>query len=291
MKWATWLAVGLTVALAGCGDQPQTQSESDAKALRSRCDSLKRENETLKMTIDGLKVDVAAADRKLYGLKTENEALKRQLESARAAATKPAGSPAPADSKAADSAAAVTPAAGAGMGGGFAPPPVVPAAGPPAAAVGPSQAPPGLDKTVADLDGRIAALRTKVIQARTKITDLSRSTIDQVTPVPPGAIVKNDTVYRKESLVVSPHYQYVPLGPAIRKGDFRSQREKDDAVKKAKEEAVPLEQELRSLQAEQAAAKAKLLKLKAAAAPSPAPGEAPAQPVPTPAQPAENLRP
>jgi len=285
MRWATCMAVGLAAALAGCGDQAQTQSDAEAKALRSRYDSLKRENETLKTSIDTLRAETAAADRKMYGLKQENQSLKRELDSARAAAAKAAVASKAAAGPAAPE-TAVTP--GAGSGGGFALPPGVPA--PPAA--DPSQTIAGLEKTVADLEDRITAARAKVAQARSNISDVSRSTIDQATVVPPGGIIKGGTVYKKEALIVEPYFQYIAVGPVTRRGDFRNQREKDDALKKAREEAAPLEQELKSLQAQQAAARVNLLKQKAAAKPAATPGETPAQPpAPPQAKPAENPAP
>jgi hypothetical protein len=48
----------------------------------------------------------------------------------------------------------------------------------------------------------------------------------------------------------------------VKKGDFRTQQEKESAIQKAKEENLPMEQEMRSLQAELAAVKAKLAKLR-----------------------------
>jgi regulator of replication initiation timing len=260
MGLARGLAVGLAVFMAGCDSQTQDSTESEVKALQSRCASLKRETENLKASIDTLKAENTAMDRKVYGLKTENAQLKRQLETALAAA-RPATPARPATAtKTTDNSGAPPPGTTVVMGGAI---PVPGAAVQPAGAN--DQTPAGLEKTVADLEARIAVLRPKITQNRGKLTDLVRSSIDQQTPVPSGGVVNGGVVYRKESLIVAPYYQFIPVGPAVRKGDFRTQQEKDDAIRRARDEAAPLEQEFKSLQAEQVAAKVKLLKFKAAA--------------------------
>jgi regulator of replication initiation timing len=278
------LAVGLAVFVAGCDSQTQDSTESEVKTLQSRCASLKRETENLKANIDTLKAENTAMDRKMYSLKTENTQLKRQLETALAAAqpATPARPAAATTTATTDNSGAPPPGTTAVMGGAI---PVPGAVAQPADAN--DQTPAGLEKTVANLEARIAILRPKVTQNRGRLADLVRSTIDQQMPVPPGGVVKGGVVYKKEGLIVAPYYQFIPVGPAMRKGDFRTQQEKDDAIRKARDEAAPLEQEFKSLQADQVAAKVKLLKLKAAAqTPGQPTDQPPGDKTDTPARPA-----
>jgi hypothetical protein len=48
----------------------------------------------------------------------------------------------------------------------------------------------------------------------------------------------------------------------VKAGDFRSLRDKEDAIRKAKEENLPLEQELASLEKQLAESKAQIAKLR-----------------------------
>jgi hypothetical protein len=248
MKLACGLAVGLAAILAGCDNKDSADSE--VKTLQSRVSSLTRENAGLKANADTLKAENTAMDRKMAGLKSENVQLKRQLELARTAAR-------PTTATAADPAAAnnaMESPTGVVVQGGRLPVPNAPVR--PAESAEPAAVAP--EKAVADLETRIAALRPKVVLARNKIMDLSRSTVDVQTPVPAGGVIQNGNVYKKEALIVAPYYRYVLIGPVVKKGDFRTSDEKDEAIKKAKEEKKPLDQELKSLIAEQAAAKNKL---------------------------------
>ena len=56
------------------------------------------------------------------------------------------------------------------------------------------------------------------------------------------------------------------LGPAVKKGDFKTAQDKEKATQAAKEELISLGQELRTLRDESAKAKEKLVKLRTAPA-------------------------
>jgi hypothetical protein len=141
-----------------------------------------------------------------------------------------------------------------------------------------------LERSVTDLEARIADLRPKLQEMRNKVTEISRSTVDVVTPVPAGGVIRGDTVYRKDSLIVAPYFKNTAIGPAVKKGDFRTAAEKEDALHKARDAVAPMDRDLKALQAEQAAAKGKLLKLKVPAqAADPAATPAPEPPAEKPA--------
>jgi chaperonin cofactor prefoldin len=283
MRRTTGLAVGLALILAGCDSKVHEQMESEVKNLQARCEALSRENETLKSANDNLKAENSALDRNLYGLKTEIDALKKQQETDRVATDQLKKDIAVAKAAASAEAAvatAPTPAA--------APPGDVPVAPAPAAPAG-SAAPPGaapapvaggeseaaLEKTKADLEARLAALQPKIGQADSRIAGLQRGKVDERMVPPPGGKIEGGQVYRRElhndwsyygpyyGPSYGSHYEYVPLGPAVKKHDFRTPQEKDAAIRTAKEEALPLYQERKALQDQLAATKAKLAKLRA----------------------------
>ena len=272
MRWAGGLAIGLAAFLAGCDSQGQNAADSELKTLQGRVTSLTRENDRLKTSTDTMKAENTSAARKLQALTVENSQLKRQLELARDAA------------KAAAAPVAAAPAAepnvvttdGETVMGGTAP------ARPAAAAADREIV--ALERSVTDLEARIADLRPKLQEMRNKVTEISRSTVDVVTPVPAGGVIRGDTVYRKDSLIVAPYFKYTAIGPAVKKGDFRTAAEKEDALHKARDAVTPMDRDLKALQAEQAAAKGKLLKLKVPAqAADPAAAPAPEQPAEKPA--------
>jgi uncharacterized coiled-coil protein SlyX len=135
-----------------------------------------------------------------------------------------------------------------------------------------------LEKKVAELDARIAELRPRLTKMRSELTELRHAAVDQATPVPSGCVIRNDIVYRKEPLIVAPYYQYVAVGPVIKKGDYRTLTDKNDAIQKAKDALDPLEKEMKASQDELAATKGDLLKMKAAAQPGAQPAASPAEP-------------
>jgi len=277
MRWAGGLAIGLAAVLAGCDNQAQNAADPELKTLQGRVTSLTRENDRLKTSVDTMKAENTSMARKLQALTVENSQLKRQVELARdAAKTASATAAATAGSPAANP-NVVTTAGESVMGG--------------TASVRPAAAPAGeseavtLERSVADLEVRIANLRPKVLEARNKVTEISRSTVDVATPVPAGGTIQNGMVYRKDSLIVAPYFKYTPIGPAVKKGDFRTAADKEDALRKAKDAVAPIDRDLKALQAEQAAAKGKLLKLKVPAQAADAPA------TPAPDQPAEKPAP
>ena len=275
MRWAEGLAIGLAAFLAGCDNQTQNTADSEVKTLQGRVTSLTRENDRLKTSADTMKAENTSLARKLQALTVENSQLKRQVELARDAA-KAAAAPVAA-APAADSNVVTTD--GETVMGGTAP------ARPAAAAAAADREIVALERSVADLEARIADLRTKLQEARNKVTEISRSTVDVATPVPAGGTIQNGMVYRKDSLIVAPYFKYTAIGPAVKKGDFRTAAERDEALHKAKDAVVPMDRDLKALQAEQAAAKGKLLKLKS----PPQAANPPATPAPD--QPAEKPAP
>ena len=265
--------LGLAAFLAGCDNDAQNAADSEMKTLRARVSSVGRENDNLKASIDTLKAENTSMARKMQALTTENRQFKRDLEIARAAVPPAPAAPAKATVAADSGLDAAPPAATAAQGK------AVPA---PTAAVAAESPVAVLERSIAELETRIAELQPRIIEVRSKIAEVSRSSVDQVASVPTGALVRDGVVYKKESLVVAPYYKLVPLGPAVRKGDFRSQAEKDDALHQARDAAAPVERELKALQAELTAAKVKLLKLKSAAQGPAQPTDAPAAAQPAP---------
>jgi len=299
MKWSTCLAVGLAAFLPGCGSQVQEQVESEVKTLQVRCEALKGQNDTLKAEVDSLNTRIAGQDGRISSLKSENEALKRGWEAEHAASAQQfaqlqndlalsrqsaAASAAAlaAVARATASAAPTSPASGDGTT------PSVPqtwgthvpwAAQPgdtPAGAGGavstsdPALTAPPMDpqtvteaqQLVDDLKGRISALTPQFQKAQglaqSKISILRHATLDTRKHVPPnGGIHVIDGVeyiYNSEGKIIE---------PAIKKGDFRTQQDKDEAIRNAGAGALTLQKELESLQDQLAKALKKLANLQA----------------------------
>jgi hypothetical protein len=271
MKWKTCFALWLAALLSGCENQAPEQAQTDFKNLQARCEALKGQNDTLKKSLedttnalDSLKADKEAMDRKWYGIEADRQSLKQQLASSNMtieqlqkelASNNPAGTSA---SFVAPQAAPMAPQ----------PATVAPGTGADDATIA------ALEATLADLDARIKAIQPGLGQARSKIMALARATVDVQMAAPPGGKIENGQVYRRDydssgrpMVDYSRRPVYSSLGPAVKKGDYSSQREKEEAFRKAKEEALPLEIELRSLQEQQAAAKAKLTKIRTPAKP------------------------
>jgi len=105
-----------------------------------------------------------------------------------------------------------------------------------------------LEASIADLQSRINLLRPKVEFARSRIAGLIRAPVDQVySDTVPGAYPGGTIVRRSAG-----------------NGEFRSLFEKENAVRSAKEENLPREQELASLEKQLAEARAQLAKLRTA---------------------------
>jgi len=104
------------------------------------------------------------------------------------------------------------------------------------------------EKEVADLQARLTELQGRAGLARTKVSNLQQATVDLRLVPPPGRPGQ-------------PQYSYPS---PTRRGDFRSEMEKQEAVRKAKEILVPIEIELRKTQDDLAKAKLNLAKTRAA---------------------------
>jgi hypothetical protein len=102
------------------------------------------------------------------------------------------------------------------------------------------------EKEVADLQARLTELQGRAGLARTKVSNLQQATVD-VRLVPPDG--HGDEWFRSH--------------PSMRRGDFRSEMEKQEAVRMAKEVLVPIEIELRKTQDDLAKAKLNLAKTRA----------------------------
>ena len=266
------MVVGLTVSLAGCDSDMRSQLESEAKRLEAKCDGLKRENETLRLAADNLRAEKTVMEKDLSRLQPENNSLKRQLESQKSTAAAQieqlkAQLAAAKQGTAAPDAAAGTPVPADPAVAGA--PPTPSALAPPAAPVRDEAQIAEVERAAAELDTKITALQARVNQGRSKVLAVTRGTID-VRMVPPagGAIIGGQVCRLDPNYPYYPYYNYVPIGPAVRQGDFRTQRDKDIAIQTAKEELLPLEQELKTLRDESTKTKEKLAKLRAAPAPN-----------------------
>jgi outer membrane murein-binding lipoprotein Lpp len=132
----------------------------------------------------------------------------------------------------------------------------------PATSVIPESAQPGISakdasiekvkSTIADLEAQIGELQPKVLQARAKVTNLCRATIDR--RVTGGG---NLICGRGTGAYLYPHNRpyyyyghthdsscYAPVWERIEQGNFRTQHDKDEAIRLANEEKLPLEQML-----------------------------------------------
>jgi len=256
---ATALATALAAALfAGCDKDwsipaasgPQEQSgAADLARAKEKLAASQREAEQLRDAFSKANAENASLGRKVYGLETDLAAIRLQAEADRAAAT------AKIEKLTRDLAAAKALPATA------APPPM--AATAPAAAGVPSASDSAatIETTVADLQARLAPLRAQVGQARGKVAALVRGTVDATNVAPPGGKIQGGQIYRFENRYdVYGNPIFTPIGSVIKKGDFRSQQEKENAIRAARAEATPLEMELKTLEDQLAQAKAALAK-------------------------------
>jgi outer membrane murein-binding lipoprotein Lpp len=266
------MLVGLAFALAGCDSDMRSQLESEAKRLEAKCDGLKRENETLRLAVDNLRAEKTVMEKDLSRLQPENNSLKRQLESQKSTAAAQieqlkAQLAAARQATPAPDAAAATPGSAEPAAPGT---PAAPSApGTPPMPVRDEAQIAEVDRAAAELDAKITALQARVNQGRAKVLSVTRGTVD-VRMVPPagGAIIEGQVCRRDSDYPYPPYYRFVPIGPAVKQGDFRTQRDKDIAIQTGKEELLPLEQELKTLRDELTKTKEKLGKLRAAPAPN-----------------------
>ncbi|MCX5683659.1 MAG: hypothetical protein NT049_08245, partial [Planctomycetota bacterium] len=101
------------------------------------------------------------------------------------------------------------------------------------------------ENAVADLQTRLAELQGKAGLARTKVSNLQKATVDTRVPPPDG------------------HVEDATHHATLKEGNFRTELQKQEAVRKAKEELMPIEVELRKVQDDLAKAKLSLGKLRA----------------------------
>jgi hypothetical protein len=251
------------LVMSGCEkkDQGPSQAAKDVEVWKSLCAREKADGEKLQSALNAERAANADWPKKFQAAQEQIDQLKAQVLSERTAAAQQIASLKSQLDGAKSAAAALAdmvsasgkPASGdrsaqtATVGQpGFKPP----------AATAPEIA--AAEKTVADLDSRIKTLQPKLGQCRSKTAELARAKVDQrMIPPPNGGIHQHGGEERIHN------FEGNDIGPAIKRGDFRTQLDKDEAVRTAKQDLLPMEQELRALQDELAAAKAKLAKLRA----------------------------
>lgn len=106
---------------------------------------------------------------------------------------------------------------------------------------------------VDELGAKIAELRPLLKLAMDKVTALIRSSVD-VNMVPPsfgkiehGQVYRRDAVNRGSAEYPSWRYYYVPIGPAVKVGDFRTDHDRTRAIQAAEQEAAPLKLQMAQL--------------------------------------------
>lgn len=112
---------------------------------------------------------------------------------------------------------------------------------------------------IADLERQLQDLRSRIALGQAEVTRLIRATVDTRYVPPPGGRVYDGQVWRRESDANGNVIRWVPLGPAVKQGDFRTAGQRDAAIAEAKAALLPLrvrERELvAALDAEKKAAK------------------------------------
>jgi len=125
-----------------------------------------------------------------------------------------------------------------------------------------------------ELQSRLTTLRAQIARGRSKVSSLIRTTVDVRMQTPPNGIVippggsyggyyggADGLILRRERVSNGTrrdghrvyqdyYYRYVPCGPAIKRGDFRTSREKEAAVAAAQREVTPLHEQARELEKE-----------------------------------------
>jgi len=261
--------VGLVVSLNGCDDpfgEKRTNLENEVRNLTEVVGSLKTQNRTIKEERRELEKEVK-------GLKKENEKLKEQVTAKSALASqlkeeverlKAAGVAAV---KAVEKAAAETAEKAATM-------PNVDAH-----RQGRESRMAEITKAISALELRITNLRVKISRGKAKVSTLIRATVD-VRMIPPrGGFIRDGYVYGRRltcgrpEVVRSPDpwrvhrhtdscYDSYRIGPAVKKGDFRTAHERSMAIEAARAKLLPLFEELRPLEKELAPLKKELGKLR-----------------------------
>lgn len=107
--------------------------------------------------------------------------------------------------------------------------------------------------TIADLEAQIGELQPKVAMARSKVTNLCRGTIDRrITGggnLICGRLSGSNLYPHGRSYYYHTHDAscYAPVWERTEQGTFRTQHDKDEAIRSANEEKLPLEQMLLNL--------------------------------------------
>lgn len=131
-----------------------------------------------------------------------------------------------------------------------------------------------LTRAIEELGNRLAVLRSQIGRGRSKVSSLVRTTVDvpMVAPpngmiIPPGGsyqryyggvdglILRRERISRGtrrdgHRIYQDYYYRYVPCGAAIKRGDFKTSREKNAAIASAKSEVTPLHEQARELEKE-----------------------------------------
>jgi len=146
---------------------------------------------------------------------------------------------------------------------------------------------------IEELQSRLTTLRARIAQGQSKVTGLIRTTVDVPMKVPANGIVippgaswvppgrsyprysggADGLILRRERvsrgtrteghrLYQDYYYRYVPIGAAIKRGDFSTSREKNAAVAAARSEVTPLHESAKELEKELERLKGDLAKLR-----------------------------
>ena len=246
--------VGLVVSLNGCDDpfgEKRLKLEEEARRHAEALGSLKAQNRTLVQERKQLEIEVKS-------LTKENEKLKEQAtaKSALASQLKEEVERLKAAGVAAVAAEAVEEAAT--------------MSNVDAHRQGREKRMAEITKAISTLEPRITNLRVEIARGKAKVSALIRASIDVRMIPPPGGYIKDGQVWRRGKrynvgTAKDPWWRYrpdVPIGPAVKKGDFRTAHERSMAVEAAKTKLLPLFEELRPLEKELAQLKKELGKLR-----------------------------
>jgi DNA repair exonuclease SbcCD ATPase subunit len=110
-----------------------------------------------------------------------------------------------------------------------------------------------------DLANQIKDVRAELAKKRHRLSVLRQSTVDIPYDPPPGGKVEapserrpDGQIYRRETHTdyynYEPQVVYVPIGPAIKRGDFRTKHEREAAIDQAKTEIDVLARQLSELE-------------------------------------------
>jgi len=256
---------GLVLDVSGCKEP--WESEAEVRQLVEETGSLKAQNRTLEKERNQLESEVSS-------LKSENNKLKKQLTAESSVVT---GLKEEIESLKVGGVAAVRAVAEA-------------AAAEAAARQSAEPATPSTDelrlvdrqerenriaeitKGISALEPRITNLRAQIARGQAEASALARATLDAKMIVSPGCFVEGENLYRRKLICGRPEVLRSPnswevhthsdscysrygynsqlLGPAVKRGDFRTALDKDMAIEAVKAKLLPLFEEVRALDAE-----------------------------------------